>query len=222
MAINARQVEPKSELLFKTVVMPNPRATTVNFFVASVDPSSAVTVGTPLTLAATASGLKLRVPRKPTLVLTDASGGGGGLSVTVTFFGNRFGKAISETVTVTCTSGAATTGTCTQVFDQVTSVVPNTVTGAAAGDALTCGISGDGIGLPHPIDRVNSVVGIYKIVSGTEATAIAISSTTVDVANSSINHGGTITAANDTFEIHYFASVNKDDGTGYGNNGVYA
>ena len=220
MSINLHQVDEDSHLRTHTDVISNPRATTANFVVASVDPSG-LSVGQALTLASTASGVIFRVGRKVTLVLTDASGGGGGLSVTVEVFGNRFGKAISERVTTTCTSGAATTSTTTLVFDQVTSVVVRDITTAAAGDALTVGIDGTTLGLSMPIDRVNDVLGIFKLVSGVEQAPIAISATTVDVANSAIVHGGTITAANDVFVVRYRAAVNKDE-PGAGRNGVYA
>lgn len=214
------QVYERSAFRMVREVIPNPRAVTVNYVVASVDPST-LSSGQALTLASTASGLMFRVARKVTLVLTDASGGGGGLSVTVEFAGHRFGKPITERVTVTCTSGSATTGTTTQVFDQITSVTVRTITGAASGDALTCGISGDGLGLSFPIDKVNDVLSIVKIVSGTEAAPIAISATSVDVANSAFNHGGTITAANDTFVVTYLKTCNNDE-PGLGNNGVFA
>lgn len=220
MAIILNQVDERSALRMVRECIPNPRAVTVNYFVASVDPST-LSSGQSLTLQAQASGLMLRNARKATLVLTDASGGGGGLAATVEFFGHRFGKPISERVSVTCTSGAATTGTSTLVFDQITGVVVRTVTGAAAGDALTCGISGDGIGLAFPIDKINDVLSIVKIVSGTEQTATAISATSVDVANSAFNHGGTITPANDTFIVTYLKTI-KFDAPGFGDNGVFA
>lgn len=220
MSINLNQVDERSALRLVREVIPNPRAVTANFLVASVDPSG-LTVGQTLTLQAAASGFLLRCARKPTLVLTDASGGGGGLSVTVEFFGHRFGKPISERVTTTCTSGAATTSTATLVFDQVTSIVVRTISGAASGDALTCGISGDGLGLAFPIDKVNDVLSIVKLVSGVEQAPTAISATSVDVANSAFNHGGTITAANDIFVVTYLKSV-KFDAPGLGNNGVFA
>lgn len=220
MAINLNQVDERSVLRLVREVIPNPRAATANFFVASVDPF-ALSVGQSLTLQSAASGLMLRCARRATLVLTDASGGGGGLSVTVEFFGHRFGKPISERVTTTCTSGAATTNTSTLVFDQITGVVVRTIVGAASGDALTCGISGDGLGLAYPIDRVNDVLSIVKLVSGTEQAPTAISASSVDVANSAFNHGGTITPANDIFVVTYLKSI-KFDTPGLGNNGVLA
>lgn len=220
MSGNLNQIDERSALRMIREVIPNPRAVTVNYVAASVDPSG-LSSGQALTLQAVVSGVMLRCARKLTLVLTDASGGGGGLSVTVEFFGHRFGKPISERVTTTCTSGAATTSTSTLVFDQVTSVVVRSISGAASGDALTCGISGDGLGLSFPIDKVTDVLSLVKIVSGTEQGPTAISSTTVDVANSSFNHGGTITAANDTFVVTYLKTI-KFDAPGLGNNGVFA
>jgi len=220
MAINANQLEQLSYLRLRREVIPNPLATTANKLVASVDPST-LTAGAALTLAASVSGLLMLPGRKPTLVLTDASGGGGGLAVTVTVFGTRFGQPVQCDITTTCTSGSATTAIGSVVMDQVTAIIVRSITTAATGDALTCGISGDGLGLSAPIDAVNDVVSIVKIVSGTQATPIAISSTTVDVANSAINHGGTITAANDTFVVTYKASLQKD-GPGLGQSGVFA
>lgn len=215
------QVYERSALRMVREVIPNPRAVTANYVVAAgIDPTTLVS-GQALTLASTASGLMFRCGRKVTLVLTDASGGGGGFAATVEFAGHRFGKPITERVSVTCTSGAPTTGTTTQVFDQITSVTVRSVTGAAAADTITCGISGDGLGLAFPIDKVNDVLSIVKIVSGTEQTPIAISATSVDVANSSFNHGGTITAANDTFIVTYLKTCNNDE-PGLGNNGVFA
>lgn len=220
MGINANQLEQDSFLRLRREIIPNPLATTANKLVASVDPSG-LTVGTALTLQASVSGLLMLPGRKPTLVLTDASGGGGGLSVTVTVFGTRLGLPVQCDITTTCTDGSATTAIGTVVMDQVTSIVPRDITGAASGDALTCGISGDGLGLANKIDQVNDVLSIVKIVSGTQQTPIAISSTTVDVTNSSINHGGTITAANDTFVVTYLVSQQKD-APGLGNSGVFA
>ena len=219
MSINLHQVDEDSHLRTETETIANPRAATAALIVASVDPST-LTVGQSLTLAATASGVALRVARKITLVLTDASGGGGGLSVTVEINGHRFGKPISENVTTTCTSGAATTVASTQVFDQVTSVVVRDLTSAAATDALTVGIDGNALGLSKPIDQVNDVLAIYRLQSGAEQTPIAISATTVDVANSAYIHGSSI-AATDIFIIRYRAGTKKD-APGAGRNGVYA
>lgn len=219
MSINLHQVDEDSHLRTETETIANPRAVTANLIVASVDPST-LTVGQSLTLAATASAVALRVARKITLVLTDASGGGGGLSVTVQINGNRFGKPISENVTTTCTSGAATTVASTQVFDQVTSVVVRTLTSAAVGDALTVGIDGNALGLSKPIDQVTDVLAIYRIDAGAEQAPIAISATTVDVANSAYIHGTAI-AATDIFVIRYRAGTKKDE-PGAGRNGVYA
>lgn len=219
MSISLHQVDTDSHLRTETESIINPRPVTAALVVASVDPST-LTSGQSLTLGAVVSGFALRVARKITLVLTDLSGGAGGLSVTVQVNGHRFGKPISENVTTTCTSGAATTSTTTQVFDQVTSVIVRTIVGAAAGDALTVGIDGSTLGLSKPIDSVNDVLSIVKIAAGTENPPVAISSTTVDVANSAIVPGGAVIAT-DVFVVRYRAAVNKDD-PGAGRNGVYA
>src|SRR5687768_8703412 len=134
-----------------------PEAVSVNKLVASVDPSSAVTVGTALTLQTAASVKLLRRARRPTLVLTDASGGAGGLSVTVKFVGSRWGQYLEETVTCTCTDGNATTATAANCFDEITQVMPLVKTSTGSGDALTCGIDGTSFGLDWPIDFVEDV-----------------------------------------------------------------
>lgn len=194
---------------------PNPQAVTVAKIVASVDPSG-VTVGADLTLAAAVDGFLLRFARFPTLVLTDASGGGGGLSVTVLVKGLRFGVPVDESITTTCTNGSATTVIGTKCMDEILSVAPIAITGAASGDALTVGISGGGFGLKRRINNVNDVKSIINVASGTEAAPVTISSTTVDVANSAII--GITLAATDNWTIDYWSL--GDDGAG--ENGVEA
>lgn len=223
MAIELHQVEPHSHLRLVRYSFANPIAAAVDAVVASVDPSSAVTVGTALTQAtAFANNITFRHARRVTLVLTDASGGAGGLSVSVVISGHRFGKALQETLTVTCTDGSATTGTSSFAYDAISSIVPAAVTSAGAGDALTMGVTAD-LGLPHPIDAVTDVQLIYKVVSGNVETIIAPSSTTVDVVNdrSMLVHGTTITKANDVFEVQFFKSL-KQDAPGCGNRGAFA
>lgn len=223
MAIELHQVEPRSHLRLVRYEFSNPIAAAANAVVASVDPSSAVTVGTALTQAtAFANNITFRHARRVTLVLTDASGGAGGLSVSVRITGHRFGKTITEVVTTTCTDGSATTSTSAFAYDAISSIVPSAVTGAGAGDALTMGVTAD-LGLPHPIDLVGDVQLIYKVVSGNVETIIAPSSTTVDVVNrrSMLVHGTTITKANDVFEVQFLKSLNQD-APGCGNAGAFA
>lgn len=221
MAINLAQVDPESHLRLVQETILNPRAATTNFVVANVDPSTLAS-GASLTLVANqAANLLLRVARKVTMTITDAAfSGGTPLSVSVEVFGHRFGKPFSEVLTGTSTSGSAFTVTSSSVFDQVTSVVFRSASNAATGDGLVLGIAGDGIGLRHPIDQVGDVLSIVKLVSGVEQTPIAVSSS-VDVANSSFNHGGTITAATDVFVVVYLRAKTKD-APGVGNNGVFA
>lgn len=201
--ITRKQVARRSLLNRVVTNFINPKAATANHVVASVDPSG-LSAGDALTLATAVSGKRLRFPRKITVVATDASGGSGGLSVTVTLTGQRFGEPVSEDVTVTCTDGSATTATSTKVFDQVTAATVKSVAGAAASDALTVGIDGTTLGLPYRIGRVEDVKFIGNVASGTEATPLAVSSTYVDVANSAIK--GITVAATDNWEVQYDAA----------------
>jgi hypothetical protein len=222
MAINLGQVSSESHLRLVQEVILNPRIATTNFVVANVDPSTLAS-GASLTLVANqAANLLLRVARKVTMTITDAAfAGGTPLSVTVEVYGHRFGKPFSEVLTGTSTSGAAFTVTSTGVFDQVTSVIVRSTSNAATGDGLVLGIAGDGLGLRNPIDQVSDVLSIVKLISGVEQTPIVVSASSVDVANSSFNHGGTITAATDVFVVVYMRTKNKD-APGVGNNGVFA
>jgi hypothetical protein len=206
----------RRSLLNRVVVnFDNPKAATKDHIVASVDPSG-VSAGGALTIAAAASGKRLRFPRLITLSLTDASGGGGGLSCTVTVTGHRFGVPVSEDITVTCTDGNETTATGTIVMDQVTAATLKSKTSAASGDALKVGIDGTVLGLPFRIAAVTSVKLICNTSSGTEAAPLAVSSTYVDVTNSAIK--GITVAATDNWEIQFDA----DGADGLGREGVEA
>lgn len=221
MAINFGQVDAKTHLRLVRYAWLNPIAAAANAVVVSVDPSSAVTVGTALTQAtAFATTAFFRHARRVTLVLTDASAGSGGLSVGVRITGTRFGIPLTEDLTVTCVNGSATTGTSENGYDSISSIVPFSVVSAASGDALTMGVTGD-LGFPSPIDLVNDVQSIYKIVSGNVETIIAVSSTTVDTARAMLVQGTTITKANDVFEAQWLKSLLKDS-PGLGNAGAFA
>lgn len=219
MAINASQLEQKSLLRLTRYTFANPIAAAANAIVTSLDPSSGATVGTALTQAAAfATTVTFRHARRATLVLTDASAGAGGLSVSVRIAGHRFGVPQSEILTVTCTDGSATTGTSTLCYDAISSIVPSALTSTGAGDALTMGISAD-LGLPFPIEIVTDVTRAVKIVSGNVETIIAISSTTVDVTRSMLVHGTTITKADDVFEVEFLVSRTLPM---FGNSGAFA
>lgn len=184
--------------------------------VASVDPSG-LTAGTALTLLTFASGILFRRARRPTMTLTDASGGAGGLSVSVKVKGFRWGVAVEEVLTVTCTDGVATAATCVNCYDQVESITPLILTSAASGDALTCGLDGTSFGLDRPIDNVADVQSLINVSTNTEAAATAVSATTVQagaptggsVAGGSYIKGITL-AATDRWEVRYLSSLRQD------------
>lgn len=211
--IKLPQIADDSHLRLVREVIMNPRATNDALIVASVDPSTIGAGGT----CTIAFAHMLRPARKITVTLNDDDAGGG-LTGRFQISGHRFGVPISEVVTVTCTDTNDTVGTTTLVFDQVTEVRILSLT-ADSGDDLTVGISGDGLGLMHPIDNVSDVLQVVKIVSGTEQTPLTLSSSNVSVANASFDHGGTITAANDAFVVTYRRSVKRDD---LGRKGVFA
>lgn len=202
-----------------------PEAASAAKVVASLDPSSAATVGTAFTLAATVSGLMLRKARRVTMTLTDASGGAGGLSVTVLIVGQRWGQDVRELLTVTCTDGSATLGTSVNVYDQVLSVTPQILTSTGTGDALTCGIDGTSFGLRFPIDNLADVQSLINVSTNTEAAPTALSTTTVQagaatggsVAGGSYIKGITL-ATTDRWTVRYLTS-RKNDVSGV--NGVW-
>lgn len=199
----------------KHVQMENPRAADVDYFVSSVDPNG-VAVGTALTLLARAqSGKPVRFGRLPTVTATDASGGGGGLSVTVRILGYRFGVPTAENITVTCTDGNATTVTGAIMIDQILSATLVAKSGAGAGDALTVGIDGTSLGLPFRINAVGQVKYIINVANGTEADPLTVSSSNVDVGNSALK--GLTVAATDNYQVLVAAGPDGDgfEGVGY-------
>lgn len=206
--IGLHDIGRRSFLKLRRDQLTNPQAVSVNKFVASVDPST-LSAGAALTLT-TAGELLLRFARFPTLVLTDASGGVGGLSVTVRFKGYRFGVPVQCDVTTTCTNGNATTAIGTVMMDQMSEARILSITGDATGDALTVGQSGSALGLRARLASVNDVKSIINVANGTEAAAVAVSSTSIDVANSALI--GITVAATDNWHVDYFAL--GDDGVG--------
>lgn len=217
--IDLGQLAPRSLMRSKRDFYFAPEASSADKFVASVDPST-LTQGTALTLQTAVSGKLLRRARRPTLVLTDASGGSGGLTITVFIEGARWGRYTSEYVTVTCTDGSATTTEATKYYDEITAIRPVAgVSTAATGDALTCGEDGTSFGLDFPIRNVADVQSIINVSTNTEQSPTAISSTTVDAANSAIT--GITLATTDRWEVRYITSALAGN-DGFGTVGVFA
>lgn len=210
--IDGKQISKDSLLRTERDYYFGPEASNTQKIVANVDPST-LTVGTALTLATNVSGKALRRARRPTLTLTDASGGSGGLTATVKLEGARWGNYVSEFITVTCTDGNATTTTAANVYDEVTAVTPvNSLSTAAAGDNLCVGIDGTSFGLDFPIDNVADVISIINVSTNTEQAPTAVSSTTVSAGGGpggSFIKGLTL-ATTDRWEIRYVSSTAFD------------
>ena len=214
MAIKLGQCDPKSFLNAYTQIVFAPTIADVDAVVAIVDPSG-LTVGTALTILTPVLGFHLRHARFVTLTCDDDDGGGG-LSVTVQVVGTRWGNPVTDTITCTSVTGTLITTSGTVMFDQILSVTPRVITSADSGDAISVGLSGVAFGLERPISKITDVVSICNTASDVEATPLAPSSTTVNVAQSAII--GISMAVTDRWEVKFFS--NGPDGVG--NGGVYA
>lgn len=189
-----------------------PIALNVAYVVASVDPGTLV-VGTAMTLATPAlAGKPLRHARLPTLTITD-NAFGSALTVKVRIVGRRFGKRVTQDITVTSTNTAATTVAGTKVVDCIISVTPLTITNAAASDNCSVGLDGKLLGLRRRLRSVKDVKKLFKVSTATPDSGGCVVMTTlqasavVDVANSAINvyaaYGSTAIAVTDTYEVEY-------------------
>jgi hypothetical protein len=207
--IAASQLAERSLLRRVKEVIAYPKAAATNLLVTSVDPSG-ISVGGTFTLAVS----KLRQPRRVTMTINDDDGGGG-LSVSARIVGHRNGVKIVEDITKTSTDTNDATATTTAYFEDITSITLTAKT-ADSGDAVFFGIDGGGFGLTYPIDRVEDVLGIWKIDSGTEGAVIAVSSTSIDVDNFALK--GQTLAATNVWEIEYLRSGNRD---GFGTGGRF-
>ncbi len=199
------KVADRSFLRMREVYFIHPKAADDDLIVTTVDPSSKA-VGSTLTLAVS----KLKYGRKVTMTLNDDDGGGG-LTVTVLIVGLRFGKKVSESLTVTCTTTNDTVGTTTHVYDEIVSITVTANT-SDSGDDLTVGID-DTLGLPFPVSGLEDVFAIVEDDNGTEQATLAISATTFSVSESAIL--AQTLAATDIWMVRCLMS-NKagDDGIG--------
>lgn len=207
--ISAGQLADHSQLRLVRQIVSNPKAADDDLIVTTVDPSG-IAVGGTFTLAVT----KLRQPRRITMTINDDDGGGG-LSITARVVGYRNGVQVAETLTKTSTDTNDATATSSAYFEDIESITLVAKT-ADSGDDVTFGIDGGGFGLAHPIDRLEDILGIWKMDSGTEQAAVAISTTNVDVDNFAII--GQTLAATDVWEVQYLRSAQRD---GFGNGGRF-
>lgn len=191
-----------------------PLAADDDLLVTTVDPNG-VDVGDAFTLATPANGLLLRRARQVTMTINDDDSGGG-LSLTVRLTGHRQGVFQQEILTATSTDTNDTTVTSVKYYDEVTELLLLAKT-ADSGDEVTFGISASSFGLDFPISNVSDVQLIMNISTATEQAAVAISSTTVDVAQSAVKGLGNL-ATTDRWEIRYLSSLDKD---GSGPEGVW-
>lgn len=202
--ISLNQIAKDSLLRSVTDILDNPRAADTDFFVTTVDPNG-VTVGSNFTLT-TAGAQMLKVARRVTMTINDDDAGGG-LNVRALVIGHRWGIEQREYLDATSTDTNNTTVTSTKFYDQVVSITLVAKT-ADSGDDVIFGIDGASFGLKYPIDNVADVQSIINCSSGTEAAPTAISSTTVDAANSGIQ--GITVAATDNWSVRYLRSYVKD------------
>jgi len=193
---------------FQRVHIQNPRAVAAAIMVASVDPFT-LTVGNFLTLLTLATQ-KFVYGRRITMTLNDASGND--LAVRVLIKGIRWGRPQQEVLTVTCTTTNDTVGTTALVYDQLTSVQLQSITGSSSGDALTMGWDGTTLGLPFPVDSIADVFSITRIANGTEQTPTVVSTSTFDVADSALI--GLTIAATDQYIVDCLIGQG-DDGIGF-------
>lgn len=214
MAINLGQVDPKSLLQEYTQIVFAPTAASTIAVVSNVDPST-LTAGTPMTLQSSVNGVKLRHARFVTLSCTDDDVAGG-LSVTVQVVGTRWGRRLTDSITVTTVDGSLTSSTGTVMFDQILSVTPRVITLADAGDDVSVGFSGTAVGLKRPITKVTDVVGICNVTSDTQDAPLVPSASTVNVSQSAII--GITLAITDRWEFTFFGLGNDVAG----NSGSYA
>lgn len=127
---------------------------------------AAATAGTAVFLSAIGTAAPLRNARLPTLTITDAAFASA-LSVTVRIVGRRFGRRVSQDITVTSTNTSPTTVAGTHVLDEVTSASIVAISNPAASDTLSLGFDGTTVGLSNPIASVRGVKFVEKIVAGT-------------------------------------------------------
>jgi len=210
--LTLKQAAKRSALLNTIDNYKSPQAVSADKYVVSVDPSG-LTVGTALTIVAAQLGKLQRRARRLSVTATDASGTS--LSITLVCVGFRNGYPVTDTITATgATSGTAVNGT--KYFDEVVSVTPAAISNAASGDAVTVGIDALAFGLVRRIKAVNSVKSIVNVSTVTEAAPVAISSTTIDVANFAFVLPTGSLATSDDWTIQYIA----DGEDGFGPGGV--
>lgn len=207
--VAASQLAERSQLRIVREVVANPKAADDDLIVTTVDPNG-IAVGGAFTLAVA----KLRQPRKLTMTINDDDGGGG-LSITARIVGYRNGVQVSENITATAINTNDTTSTTANYYEDIESITLVAKT-ADAGDDVTFGIDGGGFGLAHPIDRIEDVLAVWKIDSGTEGAVIIVDSALVDVDNFAIK--GQTLAATNIWEIEYLRSEGRD---GFGNGGRF-
>ncbi|MBL0320571.1 MAG: hypothetical protein IPP74_14945 [Alphaproteobacteria bacterium] len=214
LGISARNLDPSSTLALHREIILFPTASSATEVVASADISASV-AGDALTIAKTAPFL---YPRKLLFTRTDASGSN--LAISVLVVGKRFGRTISETLTIASGSSAQTVKS-TKIYDEVTSATIISIANNAASDTCSLGTDTLWLGLQKPIKSYKSVRHI-TIISAIPTTPDAtVSKVQADLSSSLVVGGldsaidvgtlfSTTIAITQGFVIDYFQDGEPD------------
>lgn len=193
LGITGKQVSPQAFLNLEREWILYPAAADANYFSSATDGGSqgnfdisAAAVGTAVFLSV-GGKRPLRVPRAPTLTVTDASGST--LTCTVRIVGKRFGRIVTQDL-VMVSSGTLVEGS--TVIDEMTSATIIAIANNAASDVLVIGTSAVRLGLLKPIKSVKSVKLVEKLLAGAPDTG---DSTTTQ----GIRHGSTVQTSSVVF-----------------------
>lgn len=138
-------------------------------------------------------------PDKVRFTLTDA---GNTCVVTIRVKIRRFGKLVTQNLTLTADGGGDTADT--DVCESVEEVKIVSITGNGASDTLKAGPAGTHLGLrTGGIDKVTDVKSIQKRASAGTTTQVAVSSSTVDADQNAIK---VTHAAGDAYVVTYARS----------------
>lgn len=218
LGIGLKNLDQNGLLIHEKETILCPRASSATLFLNAMDISASVN-GATITIAST---VPLPVPRKILMTRTDASGSN--LAVTVNIVGRRFGRRVTENLTIASGSGAQTV-TSANVYDEITSATIASIANNAASDTLSLGTDTLWVGLHKPIKSYKSIRLVQIITSiDSSPVATAAAKTQADLSttlvlgglNSAIDVGtlfSTTLAATQAFVIEYAADGEPDFAT---------